>query len=116
MWTKDKVAQFILDHPIDCSWRNGRQVPGPSYRQRLAGRGQDKVLSPTETVIHEDGYGADVHHEVKLLPNLRHCPQHTLQTILHFMHSAVDLGDVTIWNHPDGDIRIMFTEQINPGP
>jgi len=104
MWTRDEVEAFVDDHPIDDSWKDGYQVYG-------------KPLSAIETVTLEGcGYGDDIHHEVRLLPNLRNCPQHTLLTVLNFIQSAVHRGDVKIWNHPDGDIRIMFTESVDPGP
>ena len=103
MWTKPQVVRFIKDHPIDTSWKDGYQMEG-------------KPFSKVMTVTHEDGYGTDIHHEIKLLSNLRHCPQHTLLTVLWFMWKAVNQGDVTIWNHPKGKIHIMFQEQVNPGP
>ena len=103
MWTREEVEGFIHDHPIDRSWKDGYKVQG-------------RLFSPTKRVVYSSGYGEDAHYEVRLLPNLRHCPQHTLLGVLDFMQQAVHSGDVTIWNHPDGDIRIMFTESVDPGP
>ena len=111
VWTKRRVEIFIRDHPIDTSWKDGQRVPCVAYRAK-----NPTVFSAVKTITHEDGYGADIHHEIELLSNLRHCPQHTLMTVLNFMRSAVRFGDVTIWNHPNGKLYIMFQEQINPGP
>ncbi len=104
MWNREQVEQFVTEHPIDTSWRGGYQIP--------KGETFSVIITTTET----DGYGTDKFHEVRLTPNLRHCPQHTLLDVLDFMQQAVHVGDVEVWNHPNGTIRIQFTEEINPGP
>ncbi len=103
MWTEEEVTNFLITHTIDTSWKDGWQLQKPVFSKLIL------VSNPSPS-------GTDAWYEMDLLNNLRHHPQHTLIDVLDFFRAAIALGHVTLWNHPDGCIKILFDVSYDPGP